>query len=278
MQRILLFIFQYRAFFTFLVLELISIALYVNNNSYIGARFFNSTNRLATAINGFTYGIKEYFALRQVNQNLAEENRRLREQLQVQHQMRYYAADSIADSTRLDQFRFISARVINNSVSRFTNFLTIDRGEQDGLRPGMAVIGPDGVVGKIKATGRRFSIVTSLLNVDVMVSARLKRTGHFGTTQWDGADPDYTLFKYLPRHVQPVVGDTIVTAGFSGVFPEGLLIGTIAEAALPPGAPFYHIRVKLMQDFRKLTFVTVIHNRLLPELDSLELRVPDFRQ
>jgi len=278
MQRILLFIFQYRVFFTFLLLELVSIALYVRNNSYTGAAFFNSTNQLAVSINRVTFGIKEYFSLRRTNQSLAEENRRLRQELQQLYQQKHYATDTTADTARINQYRFVTARVVNNSVSRFTNFLTIDRGLRDGLGPGMAVIGPEGVVGKIKVVSPRFSVVTSLLNVDVMVSARLKRTGHFGTAQWDGADPDYILFKYLPRHVQPLVGDTIVTTGYSGIFPEGLLIGTIAHAELPEGAPFYHIRVKLAQDFRRLAYVTVIQNQLLQELDSLELRVPDFDQ
>ncbi len=278
MQRILLFIYQYRAFFAFLVLELVSIALYIRNNSYTGAAFFNSTNRMVTAINSFTYGVKEYFYLREINRALAEENRRLHQQLNRLQQLQQYAANSVTDSARVNQYLFISARVVNNSVSRFTNFLTVDRGEDDGVQPGMAVVGPEGVVGKVKVTGRHFSVVTSLLNVDVMVSARLKRTGHFGTVQWDGASPDFTLFKYLPRHVQPLPGDTIVTTGYSGVFPEGQLIGTVAEASLTQGAPFYHIRVKLAQDFRKLAYVTLVNNRLLPELDSLEMRVPDFNQ
>ncbi|MCS6973165.1 MAG: rod shape-determining protein MreC [Cyclobacteriaceae bacterium] len=278
MQRILLFIYQYRAFFTFLFLELISVALYVQNNSYTGARFFNSTNRLAVAINNFTYSIRDYFALRDINRTLAEENRLLREQLQQYRQGLLYARDPVIDSVRIHQYQFTSARVISNSVGRFTNFITIDRGLNDGVEPGMAVISPEGIVGKVKVSGNRFSVVTSLLNVDVMVSARLKRTGHFGTVQWDGVDPDYIPFKYLPRHVQPVVGDSIVTTGYSGIFPEDLMIGTIAEIQLAQGAPFYTIRVKLAQDFRRLSYVQVIRNRLLPEIDSLELRVPDFNQ
>jgi rod shape-determining protein MreC len=278
MQRILLFIYQYRAFFTFLILEFISMALYIQNNSYTGARFFNSANRFTVTINNITNNVREFFALREVNRTLAEENRRLREQLQQYIQQRYYPADTAKDSARIRQYEFISAKVVNNSVGRFTNFITIDRGVQDGVAPDMAVISPEGVVGKVKVSGNHFSVVTSLLNVDVMISARLKRTGHFGTVQWDGSDPDYTLFKFLPRHVQPVRGDSIVTTGYSGIFPENLLIGTVADIELPQGAPFYTIRVRLAQDFRRLSYVTVIRNRLLPELDSLELRVPDFKQ
>lgn len=233
---------------------------------------------MAVGINTVTHEVQNYFALRDINRTLAEENRLLRQQLQELLQQKNYSGDSSADPERIHQYAFISARVVNNSVGRFTNFITIDRGTQDGVEPGMAVISPEGVVGKVKVSGARFSVVTSLLNVDLMVSAKLKRTGHFGTVQWDGSDPNYTLFKFLPRHVQPVKGDSIVTTGYSGVFPENLLIGTIAEIELPQGAPFYNIRVRLAQDFRKLSHVTLIRNRLLPELDSLELRVPDFNQ
>lgn len=278
MQRILLFIYQYRAFFTFLILEFVAIALYIQNNSYTGARFFNSANRFTVAINNITYSVRDYFALRDVNRTLAEENRWLRQQLQQYMQQKHFAGDTSVDSARIQQYEFISAKVVNNSVSRFTNFITIDRGTVDGVMPDMAVISSEGVVGKVKVSGKHFSVVTSLLNVDVMISAKLKRTGHFGTVQWDGASPDYTLFKFLPRHVQPVRGDSIVTTGYSGIFPENFLIGTIADVELPQGASFYTVRVKLAQDYRKLSYVTVIRNRLLPELDSLELRVPDFKQ
>jgi rod shape-determining protein MreC len=103
-----------------------------------------------------------------------------------------------------------------------------------------------------------------------MVSAVLKRTEHFGTVQWDGQDPDLVEFKYIPRHVDPAVGDSVITSGYNAVFPEGIMIGIIDEVNLSDEALFYDLKVRLSQDFRKLSFVTVIKNHRKPEQDSLE--------
>jgi rod shape-determining protein MreC len=127
-------------------------------------------------------------------------------------------------------------------------------------------------------TSNHFSVVTSILNIDVMVSGVMKRTGYFGTIQWDGEKPDFTNFNFIPRHVQIIVGDSIVTSGYSGVFPEGILIGTVAEIELSEEAPFYELKVRLAQDFRKLSYVAVVKSNLLHELDSLEQQIPDMQR
>jgi rod shape-determining protein MreC len=271
MERLFLFVYQNRAFFTFLALELTCAWLIVTNNQYQGAKFFNSSNGIVATMNNFSQGVRDYFQLREVNQMLAEENAALKEQLSQQKQF-LAAADSsgvVQDSALLTQYGFESAKVVNNHVDFFKNYITIDKGEDKGLMPGMAVISPLGVVGKVKQVSNHFSVVTSLLHIDVMVSARLKRTEHFGTIQWDGRDADIVQFKYIPRHVKPAVGDTVETSGFS-VFPDGIMVGTVAEVSLRDEALFYDLKVKLSQDFRKLSFVTIVKSNLKHEQDSLE--------
>ena len=279
MERIVLFIYQYRAFFTFLVLELFCSWLIVENNQYQGAYFFNSSNSFVAKVNGFSQGVREYFSLREVNLMLAEENTQLRKTLEQRKQSALEPQlRAVTDSAIIKRFDFVTAKVVNNSVSRFTNFITINKGSDVGIESGMAVISPQGVVGKVKMTSKHFSVITSILNIDLMVSGVMKRTGYFGTIQWDGGDPDYTKFNFIPRHVQPVAGDTIVTSGYSGIFPAGIMIGTIAEKKLAEGAPFYELKVKLAPDFRKLTYVSVVKSKLLPELDSLEQKIPDMQR
>jgi rod shape-determining protein MreC len=271
MERLFLFVYQNRAFFTFLALELTCAWLIVTNNQYQGAKFFNSSNGIVATMNNFSQGVRDYFQLREVNQMLAEQNAALKEQLSQQKQF-LAAADSsgvVVDSALLNQYGFESAKVVNNHVDFFKNYITIDKGEDKGLMPGMAVISPLGAVGKVKQVSDHFAVVTSLLHIDVMVSARLKRTEHFGTIQWDGRDPDIIQFKYIPRHVKPAVGDTVETSGFS-VFPERIMVGTIAEVSLRDEALFYDLKVKLSQDFRKLSFVTIVKSNLKHEQDSLE--------
>lgn len=282
MGRIFLFIYQYRAFFTFLLLELFCAWLIVLNNRYQGATFFNSANSFVAGVNGFSHNTKEYFSLREMNSRLADENTRLRMRVE-QFNQAALQKDTIgtADSTVIKRFDFVSAKVVNNSINQQSNFITINRGSADGIEPGMAVINDLGVVGKVKITSEHFSVVTSLLNVDIMISALMKRTGYFGTIQWGGGetpDPDFVKLKFIPLHVKPAVGDTIVTSGYSGVFPEGIMVGTIASINEGRDNSFHDIDVKLSQDFRKLSYATVIRSNLINELDSLELKVPGMKR
>lgn len=279
MGRIFLFLYQFRAFFTFLFLELFCAWLIVQNNQYQGAKFFNSANSLVGGLNTFSQDVRDYFLLRDVNATLAEENTMLRNILeQVNQQEDHRVSSIITDSTFISRFDFISARVINNSVSGYTNYITINKGFSDGIEPGMAVISSMGAVGKVKRTSRHFSVVTSVLNINLRLSGMLKRTGHFGTIQWNGRDPQLVEFDYIPRHVKLVVGDTVITSGYSGVFPEGIVIGTVDTVELLEETPFYEIKVKLVQDFYKLSFVTVIKSDLFHELDSLEQLIPDMKR
>jgi rod shape-determining protein MreC len=276
MGRIVLFIYQYRAFFTFLVLEFFCGWMFIENNQYQGASFFNSSNSFVASVNGFSQGVREYFSLREINELLAEENTQLRRKLEQRNQSLEPIGE--VDSAIIKKFDFVTAKVVNNSTARFTNFITINKGRDEGIEPGMAVISPRGVVGKVKMTSKHFSILTSVLNIDLMISGVMKRTGYFGSIQWDGGDPDHVNLNFIPRHVEPLPGDTILTSGYSGIFPEGILIGTIVEKNLGEGAPFYNLKVKLAQDFRKLSYVAVVKSNLLHELDSLEQRIPDMKQ
>ena len=270
MQRLFLFFYQYRAFFTILILELFCAWLLIGNNSYQGARFFNSSNGLVATLNNVSHGVREYFLLRQINSTLAEENAQLRSKFEAMNQRQYLSPTSaVTDSTVISQFDFVSAKVVSNTVNRFTNFLTINKGAQDGIEPGMAVISALGAVGKVRTVSSHYSVVTSILHVDVQISALLNRTGHFGTIQWDGVNPDYVKFKFIPRHVQPVKGDSVLTSGYNAVFPEGIMVGEIEEIHLTDEL-FYDLTVKLSQDFRKLSYVEVVKNYLKEELDSLE--------
>jgi rod shape-determining protein MreC len=273
MERLLNFVYQYRAFFTFLVLQLFCGWLIVENNQYQNTKFFNSSNRLAANIAGFSQGVREYFALRKINVALAEENARLRTRLEQRTQS-FYQLDTreLRDPAIINRFEYVSAKVVSNSTHQFKNYITIDKGQADGVQPGMAVISHEGAVGKVKSTSQHFSVLISLLNIDEHVSAMLKRTGHFGTVQWDGLDPRYTQLRFIPRHVNPLPGDTVVTSGYNAIFPPGILVGIVQDVKLKEEAPFYEIKVELAQDFGRLAFVDVVKSNLKAEQDSLETK------
>jgi rod shape-determining protein MreC len=286
MERLILFVFQNRAFFTFLLLEVLCAWLIVENNAYQGSKFFNSSNGLVATMNNFSQSVRDYFQLSEVNRMLSEENASLKEALEQQRKQVYPTDSVLIDTTavrRVDttsirgidttiskKYEFISAKVVNNHVDFFKNFITINKGKDSEIEQGMAVISPLGVVGKVKIVSEHFSVVTSILHIDVMVSAILKRTEHFGTVQWDGRNPDIVEFKYIPPHVLPVVGDTVMTSGYNAIFPGGVMIGVIDEVKLNEAALFYDLKVRLSQDFRKLSFVNVVKNHQQQEQDSIE--------
>ena len=270
MERLFLFFYQYRAFFTFLVLEVICAWLIIENNQYQSARFFNSSNTLVASLNSVSQDVREYFLLRNINSTLAEENAIIKSKLEQYNQLEQVADKRvITDSAMIKQFDFVSAKVINNSVNRFTNYLTINKGSDDGVKPGMAVISPLGVVGKVKAVSNHYSVVTSVLHRDYRISVIIKRTGDFGSVLWDGRNPEHVKLDFVPRHVNPVVGDTIVTSGYNAIFPQGIMVGTVEEV-MANETLFYDLKVRLSQDFRKLSYVEVVRSHLRDELDSLQ--------
>ena len=278
MERLILFIYQNRAFFTFLLLEIFCAWLIVQNNAYQGTKFFNSSNGLVAAMNSFSQSVRDYFQLSEVNRMLAEENATLKKELEQQRKQFYPISTIPIDTTAVvkvdtipsKKYDFISAKVVNNHVDFFKNFITIDKGKDAGIEPGMAVISPLGAVGKVKIVSNHYSVVTSILHIDVMVSAILKKTEHFGTIQWDGRNPDLVEFKYIPPHATPVKGDTVITSGYNAIFPEGVMIGVIDDVKLNEAALFYDLKVRLSQDFRKLSFVNVVKNHRQQERDSVE--------
>ena len=267
MQRLFNFFYEYRAFFTFLLLEVFCAWLLIKNNQYQSTRFFNSSNHLAANIIGFSQNAREYFSLRQINEEISRENAQLRMQVEQQNQ-RFEIPFVQKDS--LVRYDFVSAKVINNSVAQFKNYITINRGEDAGIKPGMAAISTFGAIGKVKSVSEHFAVLISILNIDEQVSSVLKRTSNFGTIQWDGTDTREVNLLYVPRHVDPQVGDTVVTSGFNAVFPQGIMVGIVKDVRLKKEALFYDIRVELAQDFRRLSFVKIVKSKLKSELDSLE--------
>ncbi len=270
MERLINFIYEYRAFLTFLLLELSCSWLVIENNQYQSTKYFNSSNRLAANILGFSQGVREYFSLRTINEELAQENASLRADLERMHQLEQNYLPVNRDSAKVDQYEFVSAKVIANSTNQYKNFITINKGATDGILPGMAAISNDGAVGKVKSVSKNYSVLISLLNVDEQVSCVIKRTNHFGSARWDGLHQRYSNLLFIPRHATPVVGDTVVTSGYNAVFPEGIMVGIIRKANLKEETNFWDIQIELSQDFGRLSFVEVIKSRLKSEKDSLE--------
>ena len=277
MKRLFNFIFRFRGFFTFLILEILCSYLIVKNNNYQSAAFFSSANFIAANISQTSNNISEYFSLKSYNRELAEENAELKRKLEEvralpisDQQLELIVIPQDSLDTLYVPYDFITAKVINNSTSWRNNSLTLNRGRRDGVNSGMGVVGGNGLVGKVKYVTNRFSVVTSLLHGGFTVSSRIANKVEVCTTEWDGMDPKFVSVKYVPRYHQIEVGDTVMTSGYNSIFPANYIIGIISEVDLRDDANFYDLKAEIINDFTTLSYVHVIINHNKEEKDSLE--------
>ncbi|SIS93577.1 rod shape-determining protein MreC [Belliella pelovolcani] len=268
MQRILLFLYSLRAFLLFVFLEAIAIWLIVSFNSQQGSAFFNSSNQFSGKILGAQNNISDYFSLAEVNKRLLDTNAELLAALEVLRK----PADSVyiqLDSAFESSFEFKGAKVINNSIRLSQNHLTINKGANQGIKPGMGVFNGQGVVGRVKGVSNNFATVISLLHTDLLVSSKIESSEVFGSIKWDGNNPKFAKMLYVPRHVKVQKGDKVVTSGYNAIFPEGIAIGTISEVKQGADTNYLDITVELSTDFTRISYVYLVENTVEQELDSL---------
>lgn len=268
MQELFHFLYRFRTFGLFLLLEGVCAWLIISYNNRQNAAFLNSSNSFVASINSITSYTSDYFRLRQINDQLASENLLLREKL-ANASLSRPASDSLemADSAK---YRLIKAQVINNTFRRSMNYITLNAGREEGITPGMGVISGTGVVGQVKSVSGHFSTIISLLHQKLLVSSKIRRTGTLCTVQWDGVSSEEAMLEYIPRHIQLHEGDSIVTSGFNTVFPAGILVGTISAFELTDNDVFYKAHINLAVDFSSLNYLYVIENALKNEQDSLQ--------
>ncbi len=269
MRNLLNFLSRYSNVFIFLILEAISVWLLVNAEGYQSSRFLGAIRSTTHYLDARIGGIADYVGLREANRRLAEENLFLMQTLEALKRDSF--PDLMADlaGEHEGEFRYISARIINNSVNKRRNFISINKGRIDGIEPEMAVTGPDGVVGIVVSVSDNFSYVMSVLNIDFRMSVRLKSSGYFGSLRWDGISVNRAQLTEIPFHVSVAIGDTIESSGFSAIFPPGIPVGTVSEID-NRGGDFYRIALNLFTEFRKLNYVYVVKSLRLDELKLIE--------
>ena len=274
MNQLFLLLYKYRASIVFVFLELICIWIIVRQNIFLGTSFFNSSNYATAKVLTWSNSLKDYFALEEVNDSLSKENAYLRKKIRTYQQSLYRLENRMhKDHDIIGQYEFINAKIVNNSIYNVHNYITINIGKKQKVEMGFGVVSQHGVVGKIATVSDNYAVISSLLNADVMISSKIKRTGHLGTTNWNGRDIQTANLLYIPRHVTPVVGDTVISSGYNAVFPEGIVIGTIHNIDLADEVKFYEIEIVLANDYSKLSYVYVIKNNLKKELQATEKSV-----
>lgn len=270
MNRFLLLFNRYKTSIYFLCLQVLALWLVVANNKYHNVYAFNTSNKTVGKILVFNNQVNEYLSLKDVNKTLALENAELKRIMLTGRIPVDSTLTKHTDSLYKNRYSIVVSKVINNSITESKNFLTINKGTSDSVEVDMGVIGPNGIVGKIKSCSDHFATVYSVLHTNNPVSAKLKKSNTEGSILWDGNDPSIVLLRNIPRHVKVAVNDTVVTSSYSDVFPEGVMIGKILDVKQRGEEAFFRIKVKLSTDFRSLGYVYVVNNTLRSEKDSLE--------
>ena len=267
MNNLLNFFIKHCAWFIFAIYVILSLVLLFKDNPYQQSVYLTSANQVSAAVYKAFNGVTSYFHLRGINESLQERNATLEmELIELRNQMaemELLSPDSLRHKTK-GQYTFVMAQVISNSIAQPNNYITINRGYLDGVSPEMGVIDQNGVVGIVNVAGPHAARVISLLNPHIRLSCKLQGSGFYGSLVWDGKDPRYAMLEELPRHVEFHNGDTVVTSGYSAVFPPGLIVGTIVgkQTGKQTGksASFESLRVKLTTNFSQLSNVRVITN------------------
>ena len=258
MNKILEFFYKYLVVILFVVLETIAFLLVVNKNDLQRSVAF----RYATTLSAWTYSITnsvtDYFGLAEVNRLLVEENARLHEQI-ADYRLQLtlggaHEVDSVASDGKVN---FLTAKVVYNSVYDLQNYVIIDKGAEQGIEEDMGVFASQGVVGVVQRVSNNYAVVLPIINPEQVISARIKGNDQLGSLKWDGKSPLKAKLEEIPSHVNVAAGDTVVTSGFSAIFPEGVMIGVVDKARRIENTMYCDIDIALAVDFQSLTYVTV---------------------
>lgn len=270
MRNLLEFLAKYNHWFVFLILEVVSMVLLFQYNSYQGSAWFSSANAVTGKLYEWDANVETFFSLTKVNQELTQRNAYLEQEVQklsdslvsVTKDSSIYHRDQFA---LLRNYRLIPAKVVANSVDKPGNLMTIDKGSADGIHKDMGVISGTGVVGIVYLVAEHYAIVIPVLNTKSNISCMIQNRGYFGYLRWKGGVSDLAYLEEVPRHAHFKLGDYVVTSGYSAVFPPGVRVGRILHVFNSVDGLSYRVQLRLSTDFARLRDVCVIDDTAMKE-------------
>ena len=285
MRNLIDFITRYNHWFVFVILEVVSFVLLFKFNSYQGSVWFSSANVVAGKVYEADATIKNFFSLTKINQQLNVRNLYLEQTVRkLSEQVHAETGDSSwlfrTQAEVLKEYKLIPAKVITNSIDKRDNFITIDKGRLDGVKPDMGVACGTGIVGVVYMVSDHYSIVIPVLNSKSNISVTIRKRGYYGYLRWTGGASDLAYVDDIPRHAHFRLGDLIETSGYSAMFPPGIIAGQILHVYNSPDGLSYRVQVRLTTDCGNLRDVCVIYNSAMKERidllrsaqDSLKLK------
>lgn len=271
------FVRKYSYCFLFVVLESFSMMLLFRFNSYQGSVWFSAANSVVAGVNGVYTNVVGFFHLQEVNRQLTDQNIALQRETEQLRQALFTATKDTTITEKLMRekmagFQFVSAKVVSNTAERTNNYLVIDRGSDDGVRPEMGVVGGGGVVGIVYLTGPHHSLVIPVTNRKSSISCRVRGQNYFGYLQWDGSSLLMAYLDDVPRYAKVKVGQAVETSGYSAVFPPGIFVGRVKKIRNSADGQSYRLDVNLGTNFANLRDVLVVTTPYKAEIDTLQVQ------
>ncbi|MBP3303309.1 MAG: rod shape-determining protein MreC [Muribaculaceae bacterium] len=275
MSELLKFLVRFSSWFLFAVYLIAGFVLLFSGNPFQHHVYLTSANRISSGLYSTANSVSSYFFLKEINEDLQRRNSDLELEIYrlndvIRHYREQAYADTMSVDSALSRYHFVIAHVINNSINRAHNYITIDKGSLDGITPEMGVMDQNGIVGIVNVVSDHTARLISVLNPYLRLSCKVKGHAQVGSLVWDGKDPSEAMLEELPKHSEFTPGDTIVTSGYSSVFPEGVPVGTVMSSTRDIEDNFYTLRVKLFTDFSTLSTVRVIRDNMREELSAVE--------
>ena len=277
MRALIDLIIKNKHWFLFILLEVISLVFLFSYNGYQKSVYFTTANDVVGSTYNVISGITSYLHLQENNRKLEAKNEQLRKQVYaMRQQLEAIGRDSIKSLPELPQiYHTIPAQVVNITLHKANNLITINKGEADGILPEMGVICSQGIVGIVYMTSRHYSIVMPLLNVNSKVSCRLRDSEYFGSLIWQRGYVNIAYATSIPRHAKVKKGDIVESNGYSDIFPPGLPIGRVVGLDDSTDGMSYLLKVSLFANFSTLREVSVITDYHSPERRMLEEQAED---
>ena len=274
MRNLLDFLYKYHHWLVFVLLEVVSVVLLFQYNSYQGSVWFSSANAMAGKAYEIESKMTSYLTMAEVNKELTMRNIYQERQLDQLRRLYAEATKDTTDTQRkelefLSHYQLISAKVVENSIHKAENLITIDKGRKDGVEPDMGVACGNGIVGVVYMAGQHYSIVLPVLHSQSNISVAIDKRGYFGYLHWYGGDPSVAYVEDVPRHAKFKLGEWMETSGFSSIFPSGVLVGKIEQAYNSSDGLSYKLKVRLSTDFGNLRDVVVLSDKSIAERAAL---------
>lgn len=264
MQQIINVLIKNKNFVVFVFLLIFSF-FFIKSQSFYHETKLNS---FKTSLSGKLFQLnslfKEYISLVEKNEALFEENKKLKEIILNKKTFKY------SSNTENNKYEIINAKIIKNDIKSSRNFIILNKGKKDGVKKEMGVISPKGIVGIVNSVSEHYSNVISVLNRDLSINAKHKKSNAFGSLNWNGVNPERVqLFDIASINILNV-GDTIITGGMSTYFPEDILIGRIIDYAITKENGYYDIEIELSNNIGNLNKVYIIDNKHKDEIKGFE--------